>query len=362
MTMDITYGMTLRDVVTKYGMDALDMKIVDVAVLAEAKQRQREDGLSPDMTLSEVYWKSYRPEVSEIKEVCKHTMQQRETALQHWINITGDPPLKEITKKTMSIFVKGMKTVTYLGELLAPRTIKKHCMALRSILNHAGPKTPKNSDALELIPCPPPFPPIKGADWVDTTSKTPTMQEFRQIIRHTDVAQYPQLPGITPGRWWQIAYLFIYYTGLRYREVMSVRWQDIRMIRGRWSLVIRAADEKMHQERIMPLHPALLSLLEELPRLHSQIFFWPMSYSTFRRVRRKIVVAAMVAPKRATWHPIRRLVGTIVPEPSLVLGHRRVDTTLIHYQAVERIGTALAALPSPIETEETRKDVCVGYG
>ena len=106
MVIDVTYGMTLREIVAKYGMDALDMKVVDVA---EAKQQKRRDGLSDVMTLTQFYEACYKPEVSDTKGLKRNTIQQRRQALGLWAKLTGDPALKEITRQHMQQFVTEVR-------------------------------------------------------------------------------------------------------------------------------------------------------------------------------------------------------------------------------------------------------------
>ncbi|MDO5113062.1 MAG: tyrosine-type recombinase/integrase [Planctomycetia bacterium] len=158
---------------------------------------------------------------------------------------------------------------------------------------------------------------------------------------------------------WQNTMTFIYQTGVRYTELMTARWTDIRTIRGRPSLVVRCRSAKMHRERIIPLTDIAQQVLQDMPRQDGveEIFHFPHNEKTLRKYRRKIADAAGVTPKRSGFHAIRRLVGTLVGAASLVLGHRRSDVTLAYYQAADRIGTELDKLPKL----HARKEVAFGY-
>ena len=352
MSMDVSYDMTVREMVAKYGRKVLDWKVVDVAVMAEAKQQQRADGLADTMTLTEFYVKCYKPEVSEPKNLKRNTLQQREQSLALWAKITGNPHLNEITKNTMILFVSEVRKEIsqWTKEPISPATAHKHCSALQSVLDYAGPKTEKNRDAKEVIPMPPAFPPIRV--YLNPTAKTPTKEEVEAVVKATEVAEYPKLPEISAPQWWRCAYLFLALTGVRKGDLLGMRWGHVRQWEGMWCVVIPAEVEKTGVEKVIPLSTAAQDVLNQMPRGRPEdhIFQWPHSASTFTRQRRKIVRQARLSQFiRGTWHAMRRFVATMVQDAQLVLGHTSAAITRLHYQSMTRAASALEALGKEVE-------------
>ncbi|MDO4571108.1 MAG: tyrosine-type recombinase/integrase [Planctomycetia bacterium] len=352
--MDIAYDMTLRDIVEKHGIDALDLKVADVAVLAEARRRRRADGLQDTMTLTEFYEKAYKPEVSDAKDLKPDTLRQRKRALLLWKEFTGDPPLCDITKSTLVTFVQRAKVARSetSGEALAPATVRKHCAALQSVLDYAGPKTEKNREAKELIPMPPRFPTVRV--FLNPTAKTPAPHEVAAVVKACSCAEYPKLPNISPKEWWECAYKMLALTGMRRGDLLGLRWGDIRAFRWGWAFAIPADVEKTGKEKIVPISRAAKEVLDKMPRgaPDEKIFRFEHSASTFARTRKRIVEAAGVLSFRGTWHAMRRFVATVVQDAQLVLGHTSAAVTSRHYQSMARAAVALEELGKEVQFGE----------
>lgn len=339
---------TLADIINE-NPAILGLKGCAVARLLRTKPKERKDGLSNRMTLQEFHDAWYLPNVAIVRQNTDDTRYQREVALRYWAEFTGNPKLKDIDVTTMTRFMTGMRAKTKKnGEpYFAPATIRKHCRALMSVLDVAGPRTPKNRTAVHLIPTPPPFPPVSVH--CDVTYKTPTFAEFRQILAACQCAVAPQVPDCTPGQWWRSLYLVLYNTGIRREDILSARWRDVQIRDGRTVLVISARTEKTHAEKVMPLTPAAMSALEAMPckAVDDLIFPWPASDSLLQKTRVKLAKAAGLPKEKVTFHAVRRLVGTTVDDAQLVLGHTTAATTRNHYQTIDRKAVALANLPQP---------------
>ncbi|MDO4629218.1 MAG: tyrosine-type recombinase/integrase [Planctomycetia bacterium] len=318
---------TLEKIIEKHGIGVLSLSLQTIWSMAQKSKD------ATAMTLCDFYELYYKPEVSMAKGVKQGTLDCREKSLRNWAEITGDPELTKIDKSTLCQYVAGLRK-----KGLADVTVRKHVSAISSVLRYAGPPTDRAREAKGIIPFPPAFPPVKVPD-PDVSSKTPDMEEFRQILRalRTANAEGELYDGILKGDWFCNAYLFIWNTGLRYSDVMAVRWDDIRKRKGRAVLTVRSVHEKTGREKQIPLNQAAIDILNQMPRTKEKIFYWPKSERTFYADRLKLIKKAGLATTNAgTFHAIRRMVGTYVPDATLVLGPTTAATTRMYYQAIER--------------------------
>lgn len=320
-------------------------------------KKKRRDGLSDDMTLTDFYFAYYKPQISLPKNIDPGTIYCRELALEYWVKHTGNPPLAAIDKKVMSDFVVKMHREKAHGRHLSPATVRKHCMAIMSILNCAGPPSSQFRDAVGLINTPPGFPPIRVS--IDVSWKTPGMEELEAILEACHVAKYPQIRGITPEAWWRNVYLFLYNTGIRHADIMDSRWCDIRVRNRVTVLVISAKREKTGEEKVIPLNTHALEILRQMPRgnPNHRIFRWNMSERTLYTQRSRIIEAAGLPNlKIGSFHAIRRMVATMIDDPQLVLGHTSAQTTRIHYTAISRKAHAFGRLEQPGRPVDKKED------
>lgn len=345
---------TLQDLINQSPW-LLTQRLDIVEAVLKGEHRDREDGLSPSMTLTEFYWKWYRPMVSEADGRDAKTIREREIALEYWKSATGDPPLEEINKSTTTQFVNFLRTSKFKrGKLgrertLSPATIRKHVLAISSVLNIAGPRTHKFRDAVELIGIPPRFPTVQV--YTDVTMKTPTLRHLAALLRACKVATQPRLPGCRPETWWRSIYIVLYNTGLRKSDVMNARWKDFQCDGESYRLHISSATEKKHREKVIPLTAAAVDAILAMPEGGPEdlIFPWPLCSNALHDQRIKIGKAAGLPSVLASFHAIRRLVGSTVSDAQKVLGHTCASTTRNHYQNLDVVRRALEGLPKPEE-------------
>lgn len=340
-------GQSLREFIAKAVQhpELMDMPMETVSGLVDTGQN-RDDGLRPDMTLTEFYDAYYKPCVSVAGARSEKTMREREKSLDYWCRHTGNPPMNKITNQTTALFVTRMRQTLYRGKLLSNHTIKKHCLALAAVFNIAGRWCEKHKDAVGLLSRTPHFPTVET--WDDVTWKTPTVEHVERILESADVAEYPKLPDVPAPEWWQSIYAVLYSTGLRKGDIMQAKWSDIIVINGQPYLHIPPDHEKNHQEKNIPLNETCILAINRMVRTGKDdlIFPFPHSDSTFTRTRQKIIEAAgLPTPEMGTFHGIRRLIGTIVENAQKVLGHTNPSTTRRHYQSLEVVRVSLEKLP-----------------
>ena len=328
----------------------MNMNIGGLALMANSV-KQRTDGLSDRMTLSEFFERWYLPVISQRNRQKNNTIKELKTSIKYWENLTGDPQLAEINNLTVDQFVAGLyKKQDAKGKTLSDQTVKKHIGAIAGVMAYAGPKNNQYKRATGLMQELPEFPTIKKR--ADVNSRTPTMDQFAKILKACRAATRPILPDITPAEWFACAYLFLYATGIRRGDLFNCRWSYIKKIQDVHVLVIPSENEKTHRERIVPLNKLAIETLQKMPRDGSDelIFQWDVKNinRSLSQQRQKIAQDAGLDPILCTFHAIRRLTATML-DPAVaanVLGNNPL-TCRQHYQTVAVAARAVAALPLP---------------
>ncbi len=129
-----------------------------------------------------------------------------------------------------------------------------------------------------------------------------------------------------------------YYTGLREQELAHLHWPDLNLVKG--VLTVRAKPEegfipKDWEEREIPLHPKLVTLLKELPRRHADLVFPTLKGNPNGHLLRILMEVVERAKLRGHWylHKFRKTFATRALENAdirtvqALLGHKNITTT-----------------------------------
>lgn len=360
---EITRNTRIIDLINFVGNnpELLQQTIGSVAAIADANSGNRRDGLDAKMGIMDFYEAYYKPFVSESTGAKPSTILCREQALAFWVQINGNTPLADVTRRDTANFINGMRKLRQPkgGKPYSEATIRKHARAISSVLNAAGPACSTYPHAVGLLPSVPQFPVVHV--WVNISAKTPTLEEFQRILDACDRAKnmdmekfYPE-KTIKPGQeidgatWWRALYMVLYNTGLRSGELFKAKWGDIREINRRKYLHIPVENEKKHLEKQIPLNEAACEALCTLPyRGPDQLIFGCNGRKTqMMRWRKKIAARANVPVCMTCPHAMRRMTGTYVENPQKVLGHTNAATTRNHYTAMAAVARYMDNLPQP---------------
>jgi len=138
-----------------------------------------------------------------------------------------------------------------------------------------------------------------------------------------------------PSPYWCDAIDFTIESALRLNELLSLTWKNISLVTK--TMKIEAKHTKTNTERIVPLTPKALQVLQKIPRsIDGRVF--PMSINNFNRGWRAICKNANITGLR--WHDLRREAcsrllesGLSISECQLFTGHKTVSLMLKTYSA-----------------------------
>lgn len=194
--------------------------------------------------------------------------------------------------------------------------------------------------------------PFNDLHWGKAMTKKPKVlseREIRHVIKviTNDDFSYP------PGWFWEMVIKFLYYSGLRRRQVVGLKWSNIDLVRG--IIKITPEIEKTGRERDLPMGNALTELLQSHRRKiqktnpsglgeNCQVFnvtLYNPNYSTdemtvsqlsgfFRRLSKQVGFPVSAHMFRHTMATEIAKSGQI-KELQEILGHSDVRTTLTSY-------------------------------
>jgi integrase len=212
--------------------------------------------------------------------------------------------------------------------------------------------------------------PLALVQRVDTRG---TGSQFRRSLSHAELSAV--LAIAPPAR--RVLYLTAAYTGLRRKELRSLRWADLVLESS--LLRVRAATSKNRKDAVLPLHPDLVAALKEFRPAtaapFTPVFKFVPRVSTFRR---DLVAAGITFldsdGRRADQHSLRVTYGTNLTlsgaAPRVVMElmrHSDIKLTMKIYTDAGKLPLAdavskLPAMPAKTVCPETCPKTCPSPG
>lgn len=299
--------------------------------------------LSADLTLWEFYEAYVEPDV--LYHAAQRHRQALRESLDYWKQFTGDPPLREITRRTIRRFTEGLQLLPgrRAGELLADNTVRKHCGHVQRVLNVAGPSKPQpggelNVRLLEEVPYI-----SRPAEVLNEVEDNFTLEELGKVLDACRVAIAPRISGIASSQWWRSLIVFDYNVGLRIGSLLKLRWEWFEQSGDQWwiRLPVRSTREraiKGRQGKRFYVNAPAMAALDRI-RLPSRdlVFPWPYSESYLHAMRRRILRATGLPKERQLgFHGVRKAFATEVSQINSIaahkiVGHSSAKTTADHY-------------------------------
>lgn len=147
------------------------------------------------------------------------------TSIDHWEALTANPPIAKIDNSQMAAFKRRLlEQPGRRSKTLSPATCNKHLAAVGAILTKAGPRGPRNRDALALISEVPWTRPLKERR-AKPRKLTPT--DLAAIYRGCDAAAFPRLVDVAPAAWWRALEVTAYNLGFRKGALLRLEWQHV---------------------------------------------------------------------------------------------------------------------------------------
>ena len=135
------------------------------------------------------------------------------------------------------------------------------------------------------------------------------------------------------------AFLFCCFCGLRYSDIVALKWQNIIETSGGKEIVITM--KKTHRTVYIPLSQQAFSLLPKKGNPEDNVFLFPHYGVTLKRLK-KVAAAAKVS-KKITFHVSRHTFATMMMTAgvdlytiSKLVGHSDIRTTQIYSKVVDK--------------------------
>lgn len=284
--------------------------------------------LSADMTLR-AFFESYYLPVCVTPDASKSYLTYLRIAIKKWVELTGNPPLREIDALTVAGFRDALgKLPGRYGGPPASETVAHKLHVIHRVLRKCGPPGYRNDDAaglLERVPWARPPRPIQKFP------QTVPLDVLGKVYEAADTMKWPRIPGVDPGMWWRCLLTVVYNTGLRYRTVFELEWADVDWTRK--CFILPGERIKSRRPLVVPLNKITLEHLRTIQGDRKRIFGFEQDPSWFRQhLHRLQWRAGYPWEEHFTLQTLRRTLATqlwaISPGAAqLALGHAAMQIT-----------------------------------
>lgn len=271
------------------------------------------------------WFESLREDVKETKSL--NYYYTTKSVIMHLRNFLNDKDvlLKDVDKKFVKRFIKYLRTnKTYRGEPLGRESLYTYYMRFCIGLNKAVKEELIATNPCDLVPSD--EKPTKG----ETTREYLTLDELKLMIKAE--CKYPMVKK---------CFLLSCFTGLRYIDIVSLRWKDIKAI-GDGEYQIEIIQQKTKQTVNVPLSDNALQWLPDRNGAadEEKVFKMPEKTVGYDFLHRWAKSAGV--KKNVTYHVGRHTYATLLLfygadlyTVSKLLGHKSVKTTQIYAKVMD---------------------------
>jgi integrase len=287
-------------------------------------------------------------------------------ALKTFARHTGVTRIESIDNRMIDAFVARRRNDPgkKAGAALSPATVAKDLRLIKAALGRA-------------------------VDWgyLATMPKFRSIRQAEKIPRYVSdedfgilytkacpLARHPAEPGQTykAEDWWKALIVAAFMTGLRIKELMAMRLEDIDFERG--TVITRAGDNKGKRDAMLPLHPVVVEHLRRLGTANNCPLTWPLHERTlwaeWGRIQRAAGIHLPCSARHEHtdachvygFHDFRRAFAThnapnLTPEAlQKLMQHRSFKTTLGYINLANQVNQAAEqfVVPEVLTRERVR--------
>lgn len=215
-------------------------------------------------------------------------------------------------------------------------TINKDLRQLRAFLREAAKRK-------YIAHCP-------DIPFLKEPGKVPTYIEpevFGRLYGACGAATQPADQGYTPEQWWQAYLIFLYLTGWRAMEPLSLTKEDIDW--ERQLVFLRAEHNKGDRDEVVPLHPLVLEHLAQVKSFGPHLLPWPLPRRKLWDIFHQIQDQAGVRKRDGAYfgfHDLRRGFATMNADRmsadalQAIMRHRDYGTTKRYINLARQLNPA----------------------
>jgi len=297
----------------------------------------------------------YRP--NRLEDASPATIADYQTTIRYWMLFTSDPPLKEIGVKHLARFRDCLRGAGGRnGDTMSNNGIRRHLLNVQVLLDKALPADRGNRDGAGLL---------EKSPWIKKprkewpSPKIVTAELVGRVYQAADCMTVPAVDGVPAPLWWRTLLVFAWNTGLRKRNLLEARWDDVDWQQRR--LTVPPQRHKTGRGQTLYLNQAVIDHFRIIYTQRELILPWsggrelgPAEDSFFTRLWHRLQYAAgLELPEHFGLHTIRKTVATLLwqvaPEAAqLQLGHTTLGMTRGAYVKADTIlAGAMDKLPQP---------------
>jgi integrase len=310
------------------------------------------------MTVPELYRRYYRQRLASRAargEIEDRTVRDYDRAVALWEELLPEAPSLAETGRRATAgasvcerFCARLATeYLYKGRPLRQNTRRRHLVALRAILDAAGPwgaTAEENADRprkrglfgvdADGDPVPVPRLALPRVELVPAEKVFAAEEEDRLIAAAGEFDLPRALPGIPARRWWPAVLTWIRWVGTRIGTTLALRREMLSRRAGSWQIRIPPAILKGDRWLVLHVCEEAYAAVESVRTADALLFPWPHCRGWLHDLRLRLEERAGVP--HYGFHGFRRCLGTELLERNASaaqqqLGHRDLATTMQSY-------------------------------
>ena len=326
-------GKTLR---LARGVNGAKLKRWKVGTLNKTAARELEAAIKTNLMQGKVLtdeaqpilfseWAKQYLELEEVKRL--RSYQGRAHSIGKLVAFIGKKLLNEIRVRDVEAF-RSQRINERTGEPSSPQTINHDHIALKHCLNLAVKRGLLSGNVASRVPVPNP-----------ENERDRVLSEVEWVKLHA--AAKPHLQPIL---------LLAYHLGQRFSEVMQLTWDRVDLKRG--FILLRAVDTKTKQRRVVPMTPAVRSMLQQLAKVRrldtARVFLY--NGKPINRISRAFkTTLALAGIEDSRFHDLRHCASTNLRRAGVdtavamrIVGHKS-EKMWKRYNAIEERDLTKAA-------------------